>query len=111
MEACSDYETNMTYCSMCKYTPKSKDPTQLTWLMKRHHLSRLHTTNLRKKSGWEHLDLSDEGFLEYYEKRVPYCDPINTRPVYMGYISLLKERIDERAKLEQQAIDMGCESD
>jgi len=107
MSVCSNDETNMSYCATCKYSPKPKDPTQLTWLMKRHYLSRLHTTNLRKKSGCHFLDLSDEGFLEYYLSRVQQTDDMGTRDTYTKYISHLRERIAMRITLEKQGQEAG----
>ena len=98
---------NMTCCSMCSYYPKSKDSTQITWLMKRHYLSKQHTTSLRKKSGYNTIDLSDEGFLEYYEKRVPYVEDINVRETYLGYINHLKDRIAMRITLEKEGQKAG----
>ena len=94
-------------CKICGYFPKA-DKKHLSFLINRHMVSQKH---INKTLGSNAFFLCDEGYLEYYEDRVAYCDPINIRPVYMEHIRVLKERIAERAKLEQQAIDMGCESD
>jgi hypothetical protein len=94
-------------CKLCSYYPKA-DKKHLAFLINRHMHSQKH---INKTLGSNAFFLCDEGSLEYYQDRVAYCDPINIRPVYMEHIRVLKERIAERAKLEQQAIDMGLESD
>jgi len=90
-------------CKLCGYFPNINDRHH-AFQMKRHMNSQKH---INKTLGSNAFFLCDEGYLEYYEDRVAYCDPINIRPVYMEHIRVLKERIAERAKLEQLAIEMG----
>ncbi len=102
-------------CSLCNYvSPKKRanntllSNEEMEWRMKNHYLSRNHTTKLRKSQlGDKFLDLSDEGFLEYYEKRLPAVDGFAERETYSGFIKQLKTNIAMREALHNEGIAKG----
>jgi hypothetical protein len=102
-------------CSLCNYvSPKKRANNTILsneeqeWRMKNHYLSRSHTTNLRKSQlGNKFLDLSDEGFLEYYEKRLPAIDGFQERETYNGFIKQLKTNIEIRRLLNEEGVAKG----
>ena len=106
---------DLTNCSLCKYVPPKQRANgvllsneEKQWRMKNHYLSRSHTTNLRKSQlGNKFLDLSDEGFLEYYEKRLPAIDGFAERETYNGFIKQLKTNIAMREALNIEGITKG----
>jgi len=106
---------NLKGCTLCKYVPAVKRASgvklseeERLWRMKNHYVSRSHTTNLRKSQlGNKFLDLSDEGFLEYYTKRLPAIDGFQERETYMGFIKQLITNIEIRRLLQEEGIDKG----
>ena len=106
---------NIKGCTLCQYVPTVKKASgvklseeERLWRMKIHYLSRSHTTNLRKSQlGNKFLDLSDEGFLEYYEKRLPAIDGFAERETYNGFIKQLKTNIAMREALNNEGVAKG----
>jgi len=102
-------------CSLCNYVAPKKRASgvalsnnEMDWRMKIHYLSRFHYSNLRKSQlGNKFLDLSDEGFLEYYEKRLPAVDGFQERETYNGFIKQLKTNIEIRRLLQEEGIAKG----
>ena len=106
---------DLTNCSLCKYIPPRKRANgvllsneEKEWRMKIHYLSRFHYSNLRKSQlGNAFLDLSDEGFLEYYEKRLPQVDGLKERETYEGFIKQCKANIEMRRLLNKEGVTKG----